>query len=74
MTHNIDSYARHKGILVQCFLATHPDGVREYVLIEDGRPVFAHTSIEHLGARIDMLDMVNHFSDLTRGEHDIADR
>jgi hypothetical protein len=62
MTRNVDAYAERSGLALRCYLATHPDGAQEYVLVENGEAVYANTNIEFIGARIDALALVERFA------------
>ncbi len=50
----ITRHAEVHGISARCFLATFPNGYREYVLVEGGNPVFASQLFEQVAAHIDM--------------------
>ena len=55
MTKLVDKQATRRGVPVQCFVATHPNGERMYVLVEDSAVVYEHTSIEAVGCHIEMM-------------------
>jgi len=43
---------------VRVFLAIHPSGEEEYLIIENGQPVFASQQYESVGARLGVMAML----------------
>lgn len=54
---SLQSYCKSKGVTLIAFMATHPDGKKEYVLLDpaDGRVVYANQSFEAMGCHVDMI-------------------
>ena len=57
-------YAQSKGIKgVQVFRSLFPDGMQEYLIVLDGKPVYAHQEFETVACRIDVIGLVENGSD-----------
>lgn len=50
-------YAKEKGLDIVCCMATHPNGAKEYVLIENNIPIYASTQYEAVCVHIDILGL-----------------
>lgn len=55
MTAILDASAKEKALPVRAFVATHPDGMKEYVLVEGGAAIYAAQSFEFVAARLDIM-------------------
>ena len=46
---------------VQAFLAIHPDGDKEYLLVKDGKPYHASQKAEDIGSYIEILALTEKY-------------
>lgn len=64
MTKILDRAAQKYKLPIRAFLAIHPHGDQEYVLIEKQKPIYASPKFEFVAAKLDML----HYLALTKQE------
>ena len=58
----VNNEIKHLGLKnVQAFLAIHPDGDKEYLLVKDGKPYRASQKVEDIGNYIEILALIEKY-------------
>ncbi len=58
-TDSAEKYAKQLNVQVKCLVAEQKgDGVREYILVEDGKIIYSNQQYEAIGIRIDILGLL----------------